>query len=476
MPFAPPAAGPASSRFARAVLDAAPDAVITIDERGATIEVNAAAERIFGFTRDEVLGRTIRDVVIPEALRPAHEAGLRRVLAGGKPRIVGRRVRLSAQRADGREILVEMTVSRTSMQPPRFTAWIRELSQLESDRAAEDDHRALLDAGEKLASVGSWEWTPSRSKLLWSDNVYRILGLRPGDVSPDPNVVVELTHPDDRERVRARQEVLRVSGELPSSVESRIVRRDGEVRHLRTTVSVAERRGDEPYRFVGCVEDVTERLRAGRAIDAHMAVARATTAWGSFEQGAQGLLSGLAVALECQGGVIWLPRKAQLVARMVWRDATADPSVLDGVKRGSRLRRGGSLAWTAWTRREALLSPSALAIPAVFGEELLALFELRSRTRLERTEPLMRALSGIGGELGQILDEHRDELDMPLLSPREIEVLELAARGLSAIAIADQLVISHTTVRSHFQNLYPKLGVSDRAAAVAAALRLGVFD
>jgi ATP/maltotriose-dependent transcriptional regulator MalT len=55
---------------------------------------------------------------------------------------------------------------------------------------------------------------------------------------------------------------------------------------------------------------------------------------------------------------------------------------------------------------------------------------------------------------------------MPLLTPRGLEVVALAARGLSAQRIAEHLVISTMTVRTHFENLYPKLQVSDRAAAV----------
>jgi hypothetical protein len=46
------------------------------------------------------------------------------------------------------------------------------LSEHEADRAADQEKRALLEAGEQFASVGSWEWTPSQSKLVWSDNGY----------------------------------------------------------------------------------------------------------------------------------------------------------------------------------------------------------------------------------------------------------------------------------------------------------------
>jgi DNA-binding CsgD family transcriptional regulator len=59
------------------------------------------------------------------------------------------------------------------------------------------------------------------------------------------------------------------------------------------------------------------------------------------------------------------------------------------------------------------------------------------------------------------------------LTPREREVLQLAAEGLSGPDIAERLVVSAATVKTHFSNIYKKLGVNDRAAAVARGLRLG---
>lgn len=70
----------------------------------------------------------------------------------------------------------------------------------------------------------------------------------------------------------------------------------------------------------------------------------------------------------------------------------------------------------------------------------------------------------------------RGTSDRPPLSAREQEVLRLVADGLSAPQIADTLVLSPATVRSHLQSLYEKLGVSDRAAAVAEAMRRGLLE
>jgi two-component system nitrate/nitrite response regulator NarL len=79
--------------------------------------------------------------------------------------------------------------------------------------------------------------------------------------------------------------------------------------------------------------------------------------------------------------------------------------------------------------------------------------------------------TGLAGEIVQ-----REVVERPLLTTREREVLLLTADGLSAPEIAERLQLGAATVRSHLQNLYEKLDVSDRAAAVAAAMRRGLLE
>jgi two-component system nitrate/nitrite response regulator NarL len=66
--------------------------------------------------------------------------------------------------------------------------------------------------------------------------------------------------------------------------------------------------------------------------------------------------------------------------------------------------------------------------------------------------------------------------DTPVLTPRELEILSLTAEGLTAPAIADHLILGVTTVKTHLHNIYAKLEVSDRAAAVAYAIRRGILS
>ena len=75
----------------------------------------------------------------------------------------------------------------------------------------------------------------------------------------------------------------------------------------------------------------------------------------------------------------------------------------------------------------------------------------------------------------EMRERARDD-ERPLLTPREREVLGLMAEGLSAPAIGRRLYLATATVKSHQARIYEKLGVSDRAAAVAAAMRAGLLE
>lgn len=145
-----------SSKLHRAMIAASLDAVITIDERGAVIEFNEAAEEMFGYARDEALGQSIGALIVPEAMRAQHEQGFRRYSEKGEPRVLGQRLELQAKRKDNSEFPVELTLRQVDLIGRRLvTAYIRDLT---AQRNAEQEiirQREVLQRNEKLAAMGT---------------------------------------------------------------------------------------------------------------------------------------------------------------------------------------------------------------------------------------------------------------------------------------------------------------------------------
>jgi PAS domain S-box-containing protein len=132
----------------RAILAAALDGVIIIDQQGRVTYVNAAAERIFGCDAEQVLGRELAEAFVPPQAREAHRRGLARYLATGQTRILDQRIEVTAMRADGSEFPAELTVTRADLPgAPAFIGYVRDIT--ERRRARED----LLTARQRLKAV-----------------------------------------------------------------------------------------------------------------------------------------------------------------------------------------------------------------------------------------------------------------------------------------------------------------------------------
>jgi two-component system, cell cycle sensor histidine kinase and response regulator CckA len=113
-----------------AVVDAAVEAIIGMDQLGRITEFNPAAERTFGYSREDVLGRALADVIIPPRFRAAHVQGLERYLATGEGPVIGKRVELSALHSNGAEIPIELSISRLgSEKTPSFVGFLRDISE-----------------------------------------------------------------------------------------------------------------------------------------------------------------------------------------------------------------------------------------------------------------------------------------------------------------------------------------------------------
>jgi PAS domain S-box-containing protein len=138
----------------RAVVDSALDSIVAMDHAGRIIEFNPTAEQVFGFSRAEALGRLLSETIIPPGYRQAHDRGMRRILAGGAPKVLNTRLEIVAQRRDGGEFPVELTItqSRDSQGLPFFTGYLRDISARKQAEAALLDAKEAAEAANRAKS------------------------------------------------------------------------------------------------------------------------------------------------------------------------------------------------------------------------------------------------------------------------------------------------------------------------------------
>jgi DNA-binding CsgD family transcriptional regulator len=237
-------------------------------------------------------------------------------------------------------------------------------------------------------------------------------------------------------------------------------------------------------------EATRARDEAQLGLDVLLAVSDCLRSWASFNSGTERLLRELADPLGQTAGALWLPDGDALVARAVWTSDGLHRAVLEELLRPLRLMRGAGLPGHAWMHAEPVSASSTvtaeapaigglrgtLGLPALAGGDVVCVVELYSASAPDFSPGIMHVLGNVALDLGAFFARRRGELGMSSLTAREVEVLTLAAHGLPVGSIGEQLTISRGTVKSHLEHIYAKLGVVNRTAAVAQALRGGLIE
>lgn len=246
-----------------AILESALDAVVSMDHRGHVVEFNTAAEKMFGRTRDEVVGEEMAEMIIPPGTREQHREGLRRYLESGQAQIIGRRVELTGMRGDGSTFPVELAITRVDVDgPPLFTGYIRDISErVDAELALHEGQERLrhaLDAGR----MGAWDWEVDSGRMTWSEQLEQLHGLLPGTFGGTLEAFAAAIHPEDRDRVLEVMHGSAMQDEETYQIEYRIIRADDAVRWIEARGAVERDDRGELRRMRGICTDVTDRREA----------------------------------------------------------------------------------------------------------------------------------------------------------------------------------------------------------------------
>ena len=111
--------------------------MVTIDERSSIVDWNAAAERMFGWSRAEAIGRTLTDLIVPSAFRQPHQEGMERFLRDGTAQVFNRRVETLALRRSGEEFHAELSIWPVKTGDGNtFSSFIRDISRRKANEKA----------------------------------------------------------------------------------------------------------------------------------------------------------------------------------------------------------------------------------------------------------------------------------------------------------------------------------------------------
>ncbi|HEY1189839.1 MAG TPA: PAS domain S-box protein, partial [Gemmata sp.] len=263
----------ADNRY-RAVVESAFDAVVVIDRHSLIVGWNRSAERIFGYTSEEVCGRDVA-VIIPVRYAAMHEEAVRAFNPERQSsRMHGRVVELTATRKGGKEFPIELTLAHWQEEGDSYFAGI--VRDTTDRKRAEEAIRESEERFRQLAgAIGDVFWLADTATgdVLYVSSAFEQIWARP----PEPQGEhlsnwLNVIHPEDRRTAAAAFEGAR-RGE-PFDVQCRLTRPDGSTRWVRLTGGPSRDAQGQVRRIAGLVTDTTEhrrlaeRLRNGQKMEA----------------------------------------------------------------------------------------------------------------------------------------------------------------------------------------------------------------
>ncbi|HTU64528.1 MAG TPA: PAS domain S-box protein [Steroidobacteraceae bacterium] len=251
------------------IVETALDAVVTMNNKGIITGWNTQSEKIFGWTRGEVLGRELAELLIPEKFRDEHRRGMQRYVETGMARMLNKRVELRALHRSGREFPAELAITPIGFGDELvFNAFIRDITgrtQAESAlRESEQRFRATANAAPVMIWMSGRDRQTTWFNQRWLDFVGRAMEQEAGDGWCDN------LHPADFDRTLDTRAAA-FDARRAYEVEYRLQRDDGAWRWLleRGTPNLGPEAQFEGY--IGTCIDITEhretveQLRESRA-------------------------------------------------------------------------------------------------------------------------------------------------------------------------------------------------------------------
>lgn len=238
----------------KALFQALPDLVLVMNHRGDIVNFNSRRKDLFSQS-DLSAGRKIWDL-LPEGMIDQFAESVQQVYETRQMKTID--FPLPSHRQN--------RWYRARVLPYLNEEVLLIIENISEQKVAEIDlkrtHEKLSEA-QRLAHIGSWEWNVLDDSLWWSDEVFRIFGLKSSIFQPTYPGFLETIHPDDRalvERVVAQT----LEYDLPYSIEHRIVRPNGEVRYVHEQGALKRNASGEIVSMHGTVQDITERHDAAR--------------------------------------------------------------------------------------------------------------------------------------------------------------------------------------------------------------------
>ena len=473
----------------RAIVDTALDGLVTIDSTGVITDWNGQATAIFGWPREEALGRRLAELIVPPRDREAHEQGLRHFLASGESHVLNRRIEVLALHRTGREFPVELAISPVRIGDTYFfSAFARDITERREAetklRESEARYRSVVNALDEGVVV-----IDTHGRLRTANaSAERILGLPLMELTKRSlqdatwKVIHENGAPFPVEDHPAAA-TLR-TGESYSGVVMGLYKPDGDLRWLDVNSRPLRLPGEStPSAAVVSFSDITQRKRAEERLSAQYAVTRVLVESRSVEEAVPRIIQALGQNLEWDYGIFW--RVDKTVGSLRCIDQWQHPSIAvegfatetwqhsfkSGVGLPGRIWASGRPEWVTEVANEARFDRlaevqaagfhGAFGFPIQIGNEVEGVIELFTRQVRASDEELLKMIDDITLKIGQFGERTRTEEALRQTEAQLQQSQKMEAVGRLAGGVAHDFNNLLTVIRGYSELLLARMAPGD---------------
>ena len=437
----------------RALLDSALDCIITMDGSGRVTEFNPAAQRVFGYSREEAVGQELANLIIPPELRESHRKGLRHYLETGEGPVLGRRLEIGAIRSDGSEILVELAITALRGEnQPVFTAYLRDITARNKGEEASRRLAAIIESSDD--AIVSKDLNGRITS--WNSAAQRLFGYTPEEIIGKPvTTLIPLDRHHEEPHILGRIR----RGERIDHYETVRCRKDGTLLNISVTVSPLK---DESGTVIGAskiARDITERIRHERRRTAQYAVANLLAGSWSLAEAGPRIIEAIAGVGNWVAGSIWLEDKTEsrLQCTTTWHRDGAELEAFGKVSLEIILAAGTGLPGRVFQSHKpvcirdvrhddnfpraaaaaAANLKGAFAFPLRTEGQVNGVLELFSPEMVEPDDDLISLVEALGSQIGLFV--HRRQIEAELKEQKEAAESANAAKDRFLATLSHEL-------------------------------------
>lgn len=239
------------------LLSLVPDTIIIINKKAEIIWVNHNITSLLGYFPDELLGKSI-EFLVPVRFRANHESLRNSFIKNPSKRAMNDGSALWTVHKKNFEVPVFIALNYYEELDEIFIVYsIRQLSERELTTSTMNKLHERLEFSQSLAHVGTWDLDIATGAYLWTDEIYRIFGLKPQEFKATYEDFLSYVHTDDKKMVVDAVNKM-INNDTPFNGKHRVIRPSGEVRHVLEKGHVIRDEKGNAIRMIGAVLDITE--------------------------------------------------------------------------------------------------------------------------------------------------------------------------------------------------------------------------